>query len=397
MSALMEEMSAKALELQIPLSVHLDLTYRCNEKCVHCYLDHEDHGEMTTSEIKDLLKELADAGVFFLTLSGGEIMLRRDFFEILEYARALTFCVKLKTNAILIREREAERIRSAGVESIQISIYSHRPEVHDAITQVPGSLARSVKAIRFLKARGLKVIIANVQMIQNLGDYPEVLAMANELGVEFTVDPTITPKMDGDRSILNLNIPQGALNQLFRDKYVAGNVEEFCAPPRKADEDDLNTVPCSAGHTACYVSPYGDVYPCVQFPLPSGNVRRTRFLDIWRHSSQLNDVRSIKVRDLPTCSQCSHIAACTRCPGLAYMEGNMHGPSLQDCEKSFARTGIPSKNLEAKRTSSAKHEAAPGLIQIQRGAIPPVVASVPHAEASFGAHLIAKEPVSLNS
>jgi AdoMet-dependent heme synthase len=359
MSALMQEMSAKALALRIPLSVQLDLTYRCNERCVHCYLDHQDHGEMTTAEIKNLLKELADAGVFFLTLSGGEIMLRRDFFEILEYARALTFSVKLKTNAILIREREAERIRSLGVESIQISIYSHRAEVHDAITKVPGSLARSVKAIRFLKARGLKVIIANVQMMQNLGDYPEVRAMANELGVEFTLDPTITPKMDGDRSILNLNIEQTALKELFRDESLAGNVEEFCAPPRKADDEDLDAAPCSAGHTACYVSPYGDVYPCVQFPLPSGNVRRTRFLDIWLHSSQLSDVRSIKVRDLPTCSQCSHVAACTRCPGLAYMEGNMRGPSIQDCEKSFARTGIPSKNLLSRKPSAS------GLVQIQ--------------------------------
>jgi AdoMet-dependent heme synthase len=381
MSALMQEMSAKALALGIPLTVQLDLTYRCNERCVHCYLDHQDHGEMTTSEIKGLLKELADAGVLFLTLSGGEIMLRRDFFEILEYARALTFCVKLKTNAILIREREAERIRSLGVQSIQISIYSHRPEVHDAITKVPGSLARSLKAIRFLKARGLKVIVANVQMMQNRGDYPHVRAMADELGVDFTLDPTITPKMDGDRSILNLNIEQTALEHLFHDEALAGNVEEFCAPPRQADDDDLDALPCSAGHTACYVSPYGDVYPCVQFPLPSGNVRRTPFLDIWLHSSQLNDVRSIRVRNLPTCSQCSHVASCTRCPGLAFLEGNMRGPSIQDCEKSFARTGIPSKNLEAKRASSAGRAGAAGLIQIQGVIIAPVVASISHAEA----------------
>src|SRR6202166_3404462 len=142
MSALMQEMNAKALRLGIPLSVQLDLTYRCNERCVHCYLDHDDHGEMTTAEITSLLDQLAEAGVFFLTMSGGEILMRKDFFEILEYARALRFCVKLKTNAVLIRERQAERIRSLDVHSIQISIYSHRPEIHDAITKVPGSLKR---------------------------------------------------------------------------------------------------------------------------------------------------------------------------------------------------------------------------------------------------------------
>src|ERR1700684_171481 len=124
MNHLVQEMSAKALKLNIPLSVQLDLTYRCNERCVHCYLDHEDHGEMTTAEIKHLLDEMADAGVFILTLSGGEIMLRKDFFEILEYARERTFCIKLKTNAIMIREREAKRIRDLGVDTIQVSIYS---------------------------------------------------------------------------------------------------------------------------------------------------------------------------------------------------------------------------------------------------------------------------------
>jgi AdoMet-dependent heme synthase len=349
MSALMQEMNAKALRLGIPLSVQLDLTYRCNERCVHCYLDHDDHGEMTTPEIRSLLDQLAEAGVFFLTMSGGEILLRKDFFDILNHARALLFCVKLKTNAILIRERHAERIRSLGVDSIQISIYSHRPEIHDAITKVPGSLKRSVDAIRFLRAQGLKVIIANVLMLQNIQDYPGVKALAADLGVAFTIDPTITPRMDGDRSILSLNINQDSLRKVFRDEALVGDVQEFCAPPKQADEDDLDGLPCSAGHSACYVSPYGDVYPCVQFPLPSGNVRRTSFLDIWRHSDQLNEVRSIRTRDLPSCSQCVHVVACTRCPGLAYMEGNMRGPSSQDCEKSFAKTGIPSRNLLSRK------------------------------------------------
>src|SRR5258705_12163199 len=134
MSGLMREMGAKALKLGIPLGVQLDITYRCNERCVHCYLDHEDHGEMTTAEIKDLLNQLADAGVFFLILSGGEIFLRKDLFEIVEHARKLMFNVKLKTNAVMIREKKAARIAELGVESVQISVYSHTPEVHDEIT-----------------------------------------------------------------------------------------------------------------------------------------------------------------------------------------------------------------------------------------------------------------------
>jgi AdoMet-dependent heme synthase len=360
MSGLMQELSGKALQLGIPLSVHLDITYRCNERCVHCYLDHEDHGELTTAEIRRLLDQLASAGVFFLTLSGGEILLRKDFFEILEHARKLMFCVKLKSNAILIREPEARRIRSFGVESIQVSIYSHRPEIHDSITKIQGSFARSVSAIRFLKAQGLKIIIANVLMVQNNQDYHGVRKLAIELGVDCTLDPTVTPRMDGDRSVLDLNVDGSSLRRVFQDPFLVGGAEDTRATASKPNEAELDSLPCSAGHTACYVSPYGDVYPCVQFPLACGNVRSQSFDDIWRNSPQLKEVRSIRLRDLPGCSKCVHGSTCTRCPGLAYMEGNMRGPSIQDCEKSYAITGIPSENL------TSKQRPGPSLVQIQQ-------------------------------
>jgi radical SAM protein with 4Fe4S-binding SPASM domain len=101
--------------------------------------------------------------------------------------------------------------------------------------------------------------------------------------------------------------------------------------------EDASRVPCSAGDSACNISPYGDVYPCVQFPLPSGNICRTTFIDIWRHSPQLAAVRPITLGDLDGCTSCGNQQSCSRCPGLADMEGNMRGPSTQDCEQSLAR------------------------------------------------------------
>jgi len=216
-------MVEKALKRNIPLSVQLDLTYRCNERCIHCYLDHDDHGEMTTAEIKDLLDQMADAGVFYLTISGGEILMRRDFFGILEHARLRTFCIKLKTNGVLLRKQEADRIKALGVESVQISIYSHRHEVHDAITKRPGSLRRSIEAVRLLREHGLHVVMANVLMSQNVNDYRGVRELASELGAQFVVDPTITPMMDGDRSILALNVDEAALREVFRNEALVGN------------------------------------------------------------------------------------------------------------------------------------------------------------------------------
>jgi len=369
--SLMAKIHSKALALGIPLQAHLDITYRCNERCEHCYLEHDDKGEMTFEEISGLFAQLADAGVFFLTLSGGEVLLRRDFFDIVARARALLFNVKLKTNAVLIRAPEAQRLRALGVEQVNVSVYSHRPEIHDAITKLPGSLRRTLDGIRALRAAGLKVAVANVMMRSNFPDQRAVAALARELGASYLTDPTVSPMMDGDRGVLSLRIPGQALPELFQDPDLVGDPAEFCAPPPPVSDGDLNCLPCSAGHTACYISPYGDVYPCVQFPLPSGNIRRQKFLDIWKNSPQLAEVRSIRTRDLPVCSGCSHVASCTRCPGQAWMEGSMRGPSSADCEKSFYRTGIPSANMLARGWRPETNDAfwsderqGVGLVQI---------------------------------
>ncbi len=326
--SLMSEVGQKAFNLGVPIAVHMDVTYRCNERCVHCYLDHDDHGEMTTAEIKDVLDQLAEAGVFFITFSGGEVLMRRDFFEIVEYARHLMFNVKIKTNAVMIHEEEARRIRELGVDTIQISVYSHRPEVHDAITKLPHSFERTVKAIRFLREQGLRVTIANVLMTANSSDHSGVQALAAELGVQYTLDPTITPMMDGDMSVLSLRIPGEELTEIFhnpslvgdQDEFCAppkplGDQDEFCAPPKPPSEEDLEGYSCSAGHSFCYISPYGDVFPCVQFPLPTGNIRQQKFLDIWNFSPQMKEVRSIQAKDLTVCSSCSHVSSCSRYAG----------------------------------------------------------------------------------
>jgi radical SAM protein with 4Fe4S-binding SPASM domain len=370
--SLMTEVGQKAFNLGVPIAVHMDVTYRCNERCVHCYLDHDDHGEMTTDEIKSVLDQLAEAGVFFLTFSGGEVFMRRDFFELVEHARRLMFNVKIKTNAVMIHEEEARRIRELGVDTIQISVYSHRAEVHDAITKLPHSFERTVRSIRFLRSQGLSVTIANVLMTANSSDHAGVQRLAAELDVRYTLDPTITPMMDGDTSVLALRIPGEELKQVFSNPALVENQEEFCAPPKPPSEEDLEGYSCSAGHSFCYISPYGDVFPCVQFPLPTGNLRQQKFLDIWNFSPQMQEVRSIQAKHLTVCSSCSHVGSCSRCPGLAYMEGSMRGPSTADCEKSFYRTGVPTANML--RLGLSKPHSTTGdtshLIQIRPIAVP---------------------------
>src|SRR5437879_11394115 len=159
---------------------------------------------MSTSEIKAVLDQVAEAGTFMLTFSGGEVFMRRDFFELVEYARRLLVAVRIKTNGVMIRRAEAERLLRLGVDQIQISIYSHRAEVHDAITKLPGSLKRSLDAIRFLKSQGLKVVIANILMKSNMADYGGVKRVDIELGVLYSLESKYTSKLARELYILNL-------------------------------------------------------------------------------------------------------------------------------------------------------------------------------------------------
>ena len=131
-----------------------------------------------------------------------------------------------------------------------MSIYSHRSAVHDAITLLPGSLKRSVAGIRLLRSHGVKVVIANVLMMQNRSDRSGVQQLANQLGAEYTIDPTITPMMDGERSVLRLGLGRAELKKVFRDPDLVGDVADFCAPPQQVSDDVLRELPCSAGHCA---------------------------------------------------------------------------------------------------------------------------------------------------
>ena len=331
----MDRLISRTVEKHRPLSVHFDLTYRCNERCVHCYLDHDDQGELTTAECLQVLDDLASSGALFLTFSGGEIFLRPDLYEILAAARSLHFDISLKTNALLVTPERAARLGELGVRRVQISVYSDIPAVHDAITKVPGSLRRTLAAIPILLQHGLQVKLACPLMRENLLAYRGVMALAEKLGVPYILDLTITPMMDGSSGPLAHRASVSSLLPVLRDaRLQACKPQPTSATARPESVWPLGSavssgiespayqdLPCSAGHNSCYISPYGDVFPCVQLPQAAGNLRREKFDDIWYHAPQLERLRAIRESQLPICSRCEIRSYCERCPGLALMEG----------------------------------------------------------------------------
>lgn len=337
LTPVMDRLISRTVEKHRPLSAHFDLTYRCNERCVHCYLDHDDHGELTTAECLKVLDDLARSGALFLTFSGGEIFLRPDLYEILAAARRLHFDISLKTNALLVTPERAARLREFGIRRVQISVYSDSPAVHDAITKVPGSLQRTLAAIPILLEHGLPVKLACPLMQENLMAYRGVMALAEKFGIPYTLDLTITPMMDGSGGPLAHRAPVSSLLPVLRDPLLHACKPQpgaqaasavHASPPvlGSAVSSGIESLayedlPCSAGHNSCYISPYGDVFPCVQLPQAAGNLRREKFDEIWYRAPQLERLRAIRESQLPICSRCEIRSYCERCPGLALMEG----------------------------------------------------------------------------
>jgi radical SAM protein with 4Fe4S-binding SPASM domain len=332
--ALSERIVERSMALGIPLSVHVDLTMRCNERCVHCYRVIEDRRELTTAEVKALLADLARAGTLYLTLSGGEIFLRADLFELIAEAKRLRFDLRLKTNALLITAERVARLRALGVRQVDVSIYSVEPAVHDAITRIPGSLVRSLAAVERLRAAGIGVKLNCPLMRANVEGYRAVRALAERLGAACGIDPMITARNDGDTSTVRLRIGRADLRRVLRDPDLAAEPLPAGVPDTRPDLDE---VACGAGHNACYVSAYGDVMPCVALPVACGNVREQPFAEIWSSAPGLRQVRAIRIRDLHTCAGCAASAFCTRCPGQALVEdGDLYGPSTAACEQAAA-------------------------------------------------------------
>jgi len=371
----MDRLIARTVRNRRPLSVHFDLTYRCNERCVHCYLDHDDHGEMTTAECVDALEQLAKAGAFFLTFSGGEIFLRQDLKELLTAARRLRFDLSLKTNALLVTPGRAEMLKRYGVRRVQISIYSAEAAIHDAITKVPGSLQRSLAAIPLLQEQGILVKIACPLMKQNLLAYRGVMALAEQLGVPYVLDLTITPMMDGANGPLDHRVSPEALLPVLQDSalHACGTKvipEDFGSAPvlgssvsSGVESSAYEDLPCSAGHNSCYVSPYGDIYACVQLPMAAGNLRNKTFEEIWTNAPALERIRNVRESELPLCSSCEIRSYCERCPGLAWMEG---GDLLGAYERACALAETKAKVSGVTNAKSAWHKK----ISVETGALP---------------------------
>lgn len=321
--------------------MHLDLTARCNLRCVHCYFPRRPASvEMRTSEWKRTLDRLAAAGTLFLTFSGGEVMLRPDFPAILRHAASLKFSVTVYTNGTMVDEETVEVFSGCHVRETGLSVYSMDPAVHDMMTGKPGSLARTVRAAELLSSLGAAVAVRTLVTRLNFKGCREIEAWAGSLGprARWRYDLLVVPRYDRKSRELELNLTPAERTAFMLDaRKSRGGYERMegvdAAPrPRKAGEPV-----CYAGRTGAYIGPSGDVQPCLDWHVRCGNVRKEEFDRIWRESEGMVRARSLALGEMGECMKCGMLRFCTLCPGLNMQErGSAELPSNLVCGRTRA-------------------------------------------------------------
>lgn len=335
----------QAARHNIPVDVSIELTHHCNFRCQHCYIpDFQAPDLLSTERLLSLLEELVDAGTLFLTLTGGELFLRPDWFTVARRARELGFALRLFSNGTLIDDAVADEI-AALPAAVEISLYSMDEATFEEITQRRGSFHKTLRGIERLRERRVEVLLKTPMMTHNVGHLDAIAAYAECVGAGFQASPTIMARKDGDLTPLGVRVPQEELMPHFGGPHLGCHVPPEAGQRNTAEDAGEHEGPlCAAANRYCNITSSGDVMACNILPGSGGNVRERAFRDVWENSPWLNEVRSIRRSKLHTCKSCSRLSYCGRCHAQALAEdGDLYGPSsyAQERAEIFERvTGI---------------------------------------------------------
>ena len=289
-----------------------------------------------------LLDQLAAAGTLFLTITGGEPMLRRDFFQILESARKRDFSFILFTSGTRITSATADRLHDLCPQRVEISLLGGQPATHDHITQVKGSFVKALAGVRLLRARGIQVQLKTTWMRDNIGEANQIRAIARDIGATFRSAFLLIHRRDGSAEPEDLSVTEEQLHAMAQNDLEQAGAKAVPPPPTPLTEEQKAALsPCGAGQTSCRIDARGRVYPCAAMDTVLGDIRRTPFADIWRANPVLAELRAIRVSHLTECGSCRLFLRCSRCAGLARMEtGSLLSPSRQSCKVAQALEGF---------------------------------------------------------
>ncbi len=337
-----EDKALKAVELGRPSEVIWNITNRCNLLCEHCYMAADGHAkpeQLTDEEAIAIVDQMVESGVPVLFMSGGEPMMRKNFWDILERARAGGMHVVISTNATMIDREAARRLKTLGVDWIATSLYGP-PHFHDAMVRVPGTHAKVVEAIKVLREEGVGVALKSAVSKETLPYIPHIIAKAKELdcGLIYLCDLITSGRSAGEEDSrisvaqwkelaevivddmldpdVKLEYDIGALPSMI--PYLAKRFEERGVDVSKGLERLKIMSACPVGKGHMNINSEGGIMPC-QFAQDwvIGNIREMSLADAVR---ELYVFDQTDAKGWCSDAECEYSRICRGCRTKAFHE-----------------------------------------------------------------------------
>lgn len=291
----------------------INITTRCNEQCLHCYIPHKDKGyDIDPTLFRDALDELAEMGTVSVTISGGECMLHKEFPELLCYARQKDFSISILSNATLLTSELIIELQRANIRQLQTSLYSMSAKEHDAITMLPGSLDKTLTNIEKMVAANIPIEI-NCPVLQgNYRSVKDVLAWAQDRHIPAGPTLVIMGRSDCDTNNLSHRATIEQIGELLEGLNETGFLNSAVTDKSSAVYQENET--CGVGWDKLCMGHDGNVCPCAGWERYClGNIRKESIRSIWKDSEKLRALRKMTMQSFPQCNDCTAQDYCTVC------------------------------------------------------------------------------------
>lgn len=310
-----------------PLAGEFELTERCNLTCAHCFINQPagslkaSEQELTTSQVKDILDQVAEAGCLQLLLTGGEPLLRVDFPEIYLHARRKGMLVMLFTNGTMLTPAIIDILKEAPPILIEVSMYGATKKTYEAVTRIPGSFARFMRGVKLLKASGLPFALKSVILSINKHELILMRQLAEDMDLRYRYDGSMWPRVDGSRCPFNYRIGLEELLELDRSnsERMQSWVDNYQFSKYRQMRSEKFVFNCGAGHRSFHIDSSGRLDACMMARKPSFSIPEMGFNATWE---KLGKFRLTERTKESACLECSAAGICMQCPGWSQM---VHG------------------------------------------------------------------------
>lgn len=338
---LVRELHRRAAAKHQPVSGSFELTERCNLACEMCYVCQSAGdaarraGELSAMQWVDLVRQAVDNGMVFLLLTGGEVFLRPDFFEIYSPITRLGLMLTLFTNGTLITDTIAERLSHAPPSRTEITLYGATADTYEAITGVRGSYARCCAGIEALVKHRVPLGLKSTLTRRNVGELEAMRQMAHNWGLSFSAGCLLSKRRDGAQSKVE-DCRISVADCVALEANDRASVAEWSeAAMHETALSPVHNFRCQGSLTGFTVNARGEMNVCIDLPYPAARPLQIGFRAAWEQVQRFVDSAP---SPSPHCLTCPALAFCPRCPASSKLEtGTLTEPAPFLCEIAWAR------------------------------------------------------------